>query len=239
VTDTTFSSMIMTRNLKKAYQNPAGDIWALQGVNLEINQGEFVGIIGRSGAGKSTLINMLAGLDSITSGEVWVDNDPIHLKNEDYLAKWRGLKIGLIFQNFNLISTLSLLDNAMLPLDFSDQFNVNKSRELAKRLFAEVGISEHIYKLPSGISGGQQQRAAIVRALINNPAIILADEPTGRLDSVTSESIMRIFEKLVEKGKTIIMVTHDESFIPRFGKVYFMEDGLISIINSSDKKSYD
>jgi len=231
--------MIMTRKLKKAYLNPAGDLWALRGVNLEINQGEFVGIIGRSGAGKSTLINMLAGLDSITSGEVWVENEPIHLKNEDYLAKWRGLKIGLIFQNFHLISTLSLLDNVMLPLDFSGQFNIKKSRELAKCLFAEVGISEHIYKLPTGISGGQQQRVAIVRAMINNPAIILADEPTGRLDSVTSESIMQIFEKLVEKGKTIVMVTHDESYIPRFNRVIFMEDGQITSKNTIDKKSYE
>ena len=213
-------------------------------LNLTINKGEFVGIIGRSGAGKSTLINMLAGLDSITSGEIWVENVPIHSKSEDYLAKWRGLTIGLIFQNFNLISTLSLLDNVMLPLDFSGQFSAKSSRELAKQLFDEVGISEHIYKLPSGISGGQQQRTAIVRALINNPAIILADEPTGRLDSVTSESIMQIFEKLVVQGRTIVMVTHDESFIPRFSKVLFMEDGLISqktqvIKNQMNNRNYD
>ncbi|MHB8135669.1 MAG: ABC transporter ATP-binding protein [Anaerolineaceae bacterium] len=233
--NTNYSSLIMTRNLKKTYQNPAGEIQALKGINLVINQGEFVGIIGRSGAGKSTLINMLAGLDSITSGEVWVENVPIHAKNEDFLAKWRGIKIGLIFQNFNLISTLSLLDNVMLPLDFSGQFNAKRSRDLAKKLFDEVGISEHIFKLPSGISGGQQQRTAIVRALINNPAIILADEPTGRLDSVTSESIMHIFEAQVIKGKTIIMVTHDESLIPRFSKVYFMEDGLIFPKNTGDK----
>ena len=170
---------------------------------------------------------MLAGLDAITSGEVWVEDEPVHLRTEDYLARWRGLKIGLIFQNFHLIPTLSLMENVLLPLDFSGTLKKN-SRSMAEKLFNEVGLSGHLSKRPSGISGGQQQRVAIVRAMINHPSILLADEPTGRLDSATSENIMNIFEKLVTEGLTILMVTHDYSALPRFSKVYSLEDGQIS-----------
>lgn len=218
--------IIQTKKLYKSYPNSAGDIFALRGIDLEVKKGEFIGVLGKSGAGKTTLINMLAGLDAVTSGEVWVAGEPVHIRNEDYLARWRGLKIGLIFQNFHLIPTLSLMENVLLPLDFCGTLK-NNSRSKAENLFNEVGLSGHLSKLPSGISGGQQQRVAIVRAMINYPAILLADEPTGRLDSATSENIMNIFEKLVKEGLTILMVTHDHAALPRFSRVYLLEDGQI------------
>jgi len=221
--------LIHTKELNKIYPGPSGDIVALKNIDLKIKKGEFVGIVGKSGAGKTTLINMLAGLDSLTSGEVWINKEPIHMMSEDDLARWRGKNIGLIFQNFHLIPTLSLLDNVLLPLDFSGTLR-KKSRQFAASLFTDVELSGHIKKLPSGISGGQRQRVAIVRALINNPTILLADEPTGRLDSTNAENIMNIFCKLVNEGITIVMVTHDFSVLSRFHKVYLLEDGNISSI---------
>jgi len=219
--------LIQTKALYKSYPGPSGNIFALKNIDLQIKKGEFIGIVGKSGAGKTTLINMLAGLDSLTSGEVWINKEPIHMMSEDDLARWRGKNIGLIFQNFHLIPTLSLLDNVLLPLDFSGSLRKN-SRQFAARLFSDVELSGHIKKLPSGISGGQRQRVAIVRALINNPVILLADEPTGRLDSTNAENIMNIFCKLVNEGITIVMVTHDFSVLSRFHKVYLLEDGIIS-----------
>jgi len=222
--------LIHTESLSKSYSGISGEIFALRDINLRIRKGEFIGIVGKSGAGKTTLINILAGLDSVSYGEVWVNNEPIHRKSENELAKWRGAHIGLIFQNFHLIPTISLLDNVLFPLDFSGSLNKN-SRQFAFRLFSDVGLLEHIKKLPMGISGGERQRVAIVRALINNPVILFADEPTGRLDSTNAGNIMNIFTKLVEGGITIVMVTHDYSFLSQFHKVYLLEDGIMTSIS--------
>ena len=219
--------IIETKNIKKFYSTPAGPIWALNGINLEINQGEFIGIIGRSGAGKTTLINMIAGLDNVTEGQIQVAGDFIHSWGEDRLARWRSKKIGIIYQNFQLMPTLSLIANVALPIDFNQKYYFSNTREKAKKLLDQVGLIDHIHKNPAAISGGQQQRVAIARALANDPELILADEPTGRLNSSTALSIFAIFEKLISQGKTVLMVTHDRSLISKFSRVIMMEDGLI------------
>lgn len=219
--------IIETTNIKKVYSTPAGPIWALNGINLKIARGEFIGIIGRSGAGKTTLINMIAGLDNVTEGQIQVNGDLIHNWNEDRLARWRSKTIGIIYQNFQLMPTLSLIANVALPIDFSQKYYFSNARDKAIKLLDQVGLIDHIHKNPAAISGGQQQRVAIARALANDPELILADEPTGRLDSSTAKSIFGIFEKLVDQGKTILMVTHDRSLISKFSRVIWMEDGLI------------
>ncbi|HPH96056.1 MAG TPA: ABC transporter ATP-binding protein [Anaerolineaceae bacterium] len=212
--------------VKKAYRTPAGDFYALKGIDAQIRRGEFVGIWGKSGAGKSTLVNMISGVDHLTSGEVWVDGVGVHTLHENSAAQWRGRNLGVIYQSFQLMPSLSLLDNVMLPMDFCGRYHPRQSRERAMLLLEEMEIAEHARKLPADISGGQQQRVAIARALANDPAILIADEPTGRLDSATAEHIFQIFEGLVQKGKTIIMVSHDPTFIQRYARVLWIADGL-------------
>ena len=217
--------MISLRDVAKAYKTPAGDFLALKGVNAEINSGEFVGIWGKSGAGKSTLVNMISGVDHLTRGEVWVDGVAVHKLSESQAARWRGRSLGVVFQSFQLMPTLNLLDNVMLPMDFAGKFRPRWSMERAYELLEEVELGEHARKLPADISGGQQQRVAIARALANDPPILIADEPTGRLDSATAETVFAIFEGLVRKGKTIVMVSHDPSFVRRYSRVLWIADG--------------
>lgn len=220
-------SLIRLSNLVKVYNSAAGELPALRGVDLEINPGEFVAITGKSGAGKTTLINMITGVDRLTSGEVWVDEMPIHQMRGSKLALWRGRNMGIIYQSFHLMPNLSLLDNVMLPIDFCGLYRPSESKRRALDLLAQVELEDHAYKPPSAISGGQQQRVAIARALANDPAIIVADEPTGRLDSVTAESIFRIFLSLVKSGKTILMVTHDRGLAQRASRTMEITDGEI------------
>jgi len=220
--------LIRLRNLEKSYKTAAGDFRALKGINLDVYPGEFVGIVGKSGAGKTTLVNMITGVDHMTKGEVWVNDTPIHKLNENQLALWRGRTLGIIYQSFYLMPTLSLLDNVMLPPDFSGTFHSRKSPERAISLLRQVELEDHAYKPPSAISGGQQQRVAIARALANDPPIIVADEPTGRLDSSTAETIFQIFLQLVEQGKTILMVTHDRSLGKRVSRTLNIVDGEIA-----------
>ena len=220
-------AIIRLLNVSKVYHTIAGDVAALRGITAEFDRGEFIGIVGKSGAGKSTLVNMIAGIDHITDGEVQVDGISVHAMNEDQAALWRGQKIGVIFQSFELLPQLSLLDNVMLPMDFCGTLKPRKSLERAKQLLTQVGLEEHMQKPPTKISGGQQQRVAIARALANDPAIIVADEPTGNLDSATAEDIMVLFEALVREGKTIIMVTHDKSHSARFSRTLEIADGEI------------
>jgi len=217
--------IIRLRGVKKAYHTPAGDFWALRGIDADIFPGEFVGIIGKSGAGKTTLLNMISGIDALSEGEVIVNGIRVHDLDEDRLAQWRGRTLGVITQTFLLMPTLSLLDNVLLPMDFCGLWQGRKSIERARDLLRQVELEAHVDKLPTAISGGQQQRVAIARALANDPPILLADEPTGRLDSVTAESILRIFERLVAEGKTIVMVTHDLSLERRFSRVLWIADG--------------
>jgi putative ABC transport system ATP-binding protein len=219
--------LIQIDSLVKTYQTGVGPFNALQGINLAIYPGEYVGVIGKSGAGKTTLINMISGIDQITSGRVVVNGTAIHTLKEDALAHWRGLNLGVIYQSFNLLPMLSLRDNITLAMDFCGQYRRGKSEQKALDLLAEVELAEHARKPPAYISGGQKQRVAIARALANDPALILADEPTGRLDSVTAETIYRIFEDLIAQGKTILMVSHDRSLSKRVNRVLELADGQI------------
>ncbi|MDX9990528.1 MAG: ABC transporter ATP-binding protein [Anaerolineales bacterium] len=223
--------LIELRNVIKIYPSEAGDFTALRGIDLSIQPGEFLGVVGKSGAGKSTFLNMLTGVDHATSGEVIVRAGrevSIHRLNEDELASWRGQTMGVVYQSFQLLPMLTLLENVMLPMDLCGLYSPRRSRERALELLRLVEIDEHAQKLPAFISGGQQQRVAIARALANDPAILVADEPTGSLDSVTADHIFDVFEKLVEAGKTIVMVTHDSGLTPRFSRHLVIADGEIA-----------
>lgn len=219
------NSLITLKNVVKVYPVAAGDFMALKSINIEIYRGEFLGIIGKSGAGKSTLLNMITGVDEITSGEVIVDGVSVHDLNESKMALWRGRNLGIVFQSFQLLPMLSLLGNVMLPMDFCGLYKPRQSREKALHLLRQMEVEEHARKKPSLVSGGQQQRVAIARALANDPPVLIADEPTGSLDSATADTIFRVFEGLIEQGKTIVMVTHDRSLQDRFSRVLHITDG--------------
>src|SRR5215212_12276292 len=213
--------LIEMRVVVKVYATAAGEFNALKGINIQVGVGEFVGIVGKSGAGKSTLLNMITGVDHLTSGEVVVNANgspiSIHKMSEDDIALWRGHNVGVIFQSFQLLPMLTLVENITLPMDLCGRFKPKQASERALELLRLVEIEDNANKLPAQISGGQQQRVAIARALANDPAILVADEPTGSLDSVTAEHIFEVFEHLVsDLGKTILMVTHDQSLAPRF-----------------------
>ena len=219
--------LIRLRGVRKTYRTAAGDFPALRGIDLDVYPGEFIGILGKSGAGKTTLVNLLTGVDHLTSGEIWVGGVPIHQLDENQLALWRGRNVGVVYQSFQLLPSLTLLDNIMLPMDFCGFFKPLISPARARELLRQVELEEHAYKLPTAISGGQQQRVAIARALANDPPVLVADEPTGRLDSITAETIFQIFTELIAQGKTIVMVTHDLSLAERVSHPVWMSDGAI------------
>lgn len=227
-------ALIEMRDVVKVYSTAAGDFPALKGINLKVGMGEFVGIVGKSGAGKSTLLNMITGVDDLTSGEVIVNTNgepvSIHDLSEDDVALWRGKTLGVVFQSFQLLPMLTLIENITLPMDLCGVYHPKESRKRAYELLRLVEIEEHANKLPAFISGGQQQRVAIARALANDPPILVADEPTGSLDSVTADHILEVFEHLVtDQGKTIVMVTHDESLRPRFSRTLGIVDGELDV----------
>ena len=217
--------LIDVRHATKRYESAAGTFSALKGVNLQINPGEFVAVAGKSGSGKSTLLNIIAGIDRPTQGEVFVGQTAVHLLRERHIAPWRGRTIGLIFQFFQLLPTLTAVENVMLPMDFCRMFAPRERRKRALHLLEQVGLAEHADKLPTELSGGQQQRVAIGRALANDPPILLADEPTGNLDSQTAEAVFRLFTELVVSGKTIVMVTHDSDLARQVGRAVILGDG--------------
>jgi putative ABC transport system ATP-binding protein len=223
--------LIQLQQVTKVYETAAGDFPALRGISADIYDGEFLGVIGKSGAGKSTLMNMITGVDHLTSGEVIVTKDneavSIHSLSEDAMALWRGRNMGVVYQSFQLLPMLTLVENIMLPMDLCGLYNRTESRERALELLRMVELEEHAYKLPNYISGGQQQRVAIARALANDPPILVADEPTGSLDSVTADHVFEVFERLISAGKTIVMVTHDNSLAPRFSRHLVIQDGEI------------
>jgi putative ABC transport system ATP-binding protein len=226
--------LIRLREVAKAYNTAAGEFLALKGIDLDVYSGEFLGIIGKSGAGKTTLINVLTGIDHVTRGEVWMDSLPIHDLDENRLAIWRGRNIGIIYQSFYLMPTLSLLQNVTLPMDVCGLYRAGQSEQRALELLRMVELEEHAHKHPAAISGGQQQRVAIARALANDPQIIVADEPTGRLDSVTAETIFQIFTHLIEQGKTILMVTHDQGLSQRMSRNLHLVDGQIEDLSGEE-----
>lgn len=222
------SHVIGLKQVVKTYESEAGTFTALNGVDLTVGGGEFVAVIGKSGSGKSTLINMITGIDRPTSGEVLVGETQVHRLSEGKMAEWRGRTIGVVFQFFQLLPTLSIVENVMLPMDFCRMFAPRERRARALSLLEQVDMAEHAQKLPTAISGGQQQRVAIARALANDPPILVADEPTGNLDSRTADSVFQLFEKLVAQGKTIVMVTHDDDLSERVTRTITIADGEIA-----------
>jgi putative ABC transport system ATP-binding protein len=234
--------LIEMRDVVKVYATAAGEFFALKGINMQVSAGEFVGIIGKSGAGKSTFLNMITGVDHLTSGEIISNSNgtslSIHKMSEDEIALWRGHNLGVVYQSFQLLPMLTLVENIVLPMDLCGRFRPKQSRARALELLRLVEIEDHADKLPTQISGGQQQRVAIARALANDPPILVADEPTGSLDSVTAEHIFEVFEHLVgDLGKTILMVTHDETLAPRFTRTLRIMDGELESMTQSSSKS--
>jgi putative ABC transport system ATP-binding protein len=220
--------LIALKGVKKAYRTPAGDFYALKGIDLEIGAGEFVALLGRSGAGKSTLINMLTGIDRPTEGEIWIEGQAIHRMSEGKLTRWRGREVGVVFQSFQLMPMLTCAQNVMLPMDFANLYGSPRQQYArALELLAAVDIAEHADKLPSAVSGGQRQRVAIARALANDPTFLAADEPTGNLDSRTADAVFAVFQQLAAAGKTIFMATHDRELASRVSRVLRIEDGVI------------
>ncbi len=219
--------MIDIRSVNKFYKTAIGDYHALSDVDLQIHAGEFVSIIGKSGSGKTTLLNMITGIDRPSNGEVWVNGTGVHGLNENQMARWRGKNLGVVFQFFQLLPMISVIENVMLPMDFCRMYTPSERRQRAMDLLELVDLAEHAHKLPTALSGGQQQRVAIARALANDPPVIIADEPTGNLDSKTAESVFALFNNLVNKGKTIIIVTHDSAMAKRTHRTALIADGEI------------
>src|SRR5512145_3293161 len=202
-------SMISLHQVSKKYESPAGVFSALRDVDLQIGAGEFVGVVGKSGSGKSTLLNMIAGIDRPSSGFVTVAGTPIHEFSENKLAAWRGRNVGFVFQFFQLLPTLTAAENVMLPMDFGKSFPSRERRKRALGLLERVAVARHADKLPATLSGGEQQRVAIARALANEPPLVLADEPTGNLDSVTASAILDLFRDMANRGTTVVIATHE------------------------------
>jgi putative ABC transport system ATP-binding protein len=211
----------------KEYRTAAGTFTALKGIDLSIDRGEFVAIVGKSGSGKSTLINMVTGIDRPTSGTVWIDTTDLTKLSEGKMAVWRGRTLGIIFQFFQLLPTLTVIENVMLPMDFCNMGRPRERFTRAQQLLDRMELRDQADKLPAALSGGQQQRVAIARALANDPPILVADEPTGNLDSRTADAIFRLFEQLVARGKTVVMVTHDNDLARRAGRAIVVADGQI------------
>ena len=219
--------IIDLHDVHKYYKTAIGDYHALNSIDLQINAGEFVSVIGKSGSGKSTLLNMITGIDRPTTGEVYVNGTAVHELNENRMARWRGINLGIVFQFFQLLPTISVIENIMVPMDFCRTYPMREREPRALALLEMVELADHAYKLPTALSGGQQQRVAIARALANDPPVVIADEPTGNLDSKTAESVFALFNDLVAKGKTIIIVTHDSALAKQTHRTALITDGEI------------
>jgi putative ABC transport system ATP-binding protein len=220
-------SAIHVSDVVKTYPLAAGEVVAVDHVNLDIAEGEFVAIVGRSGSGKTTLLNLLAGIDRPTSGTIRAVGAELGSLSESGLAGWRGRSIGLVFQFFQLLPTLTVAENVMLPMDFAKRIPVGQRRDRAEQLLERVGVGDQADKLPATLSGGQQQRAAIARALANDPPLLLADEPTGNLDSTTAAAVLELFADLNTEGRTIVVVTHETDIRSIAGREVTLMDGRI------------
>jgi putative ABC transport system ATP-binding protein len=220
-------ALVDLKNVVKTYRGSAGTFTALKGIDLQVESGAFVSIIGKSGSGKSTLINVITGIDKPTSGEIYVDDHPIHDFNEEQIALWRGRSIGVIFQFFQLLPTLTAAENILLAMDYGGRYPRLERAAQAMRLLERVGMADHAHTLPGALSGGEQQCVAIARALANDPVLLTADEPTGNLDSKSTEMVFHLFESLAGSGKTILMVTHDNELAVRAQRTIRLVDGRI------------
>ncbi len=219
-------ALIRLENVTRIYKMGSRTLFALRDVSLEIPKGEFVAIVGPSGSGKSTLLNLISGIDKPDKGNVWVDGFQVNGPDENTLSKWRGEKIGIVFQFFQLLPTLTALENVMLPMELRNTFT-NHRRERAAAALDRVGLAERAAQLPSELSGGEQQRVAIARALANDPPILLADEPTGNLDSETGMRVVELLMELNRAGKTIVLVTHEEVLARTVARIVRVRDGKI------------
>jgi len=218
---------IQVDDVVKTYPLGAGEVVAVDHLSLDIAYGEFVAIVGRSGSGKTTLLNLLAGIDRPTSGTIHAADADLGSLSESGLAAWRGRNVGLVFQFFQLLPTLTVIENVMLPMDFAKRIPTGDRRARAQHLLDRVGIADQAGKLPATLSGGQQQRAAIARALANDPPLLLADEPTGNLDSATAGAVLKLFADLNAEGRTIVVVTHETDIRSIVGREVTLVDGRI------------
>jgi putative ABC transport system ATP-binding protein len=219
--------LITFSNVRKTYRSPAGDFDALDGIDFTAQRGEFVAIVGRSGSGKSTLLNLLAGIDRPSAGEIVVDGKALSALNESALAGWRGESVGIVFQFFQLLPTLTAAENVMLPMDFAGKWDSRERRTRAVALLDRLGLADQADKLPAALSGGQQQRVAVARALANEPPLVLADEPTGNLDSQSSRELLDLLASLASEGRTVVMATHEPTAIEHASRVVTIADGRI------------
>ncbi len=222
---TTNAPLLSLQGVSRHYETPAGPFRALDNVSLTIGAGEFVAVVGESGSGKSTLLSLLAGIDRPTHGDVVVNGTQVHALTEHELSAWRGRAVGIVFQFFQLLPTLTAAENVMLPMDFCATFPPRERRARAETLLDRLGVADQRNKLPSTLSGGQQQRVAVARALANAPALLLADEPTGNLDSRTSDAMLTILAQLAREGQTIVMVTHEHRAMQHASRVLTLADG--------------
>lgn len=220
-------TIIKLKNVKKSYNIGGKEFWALKGINIDINRGELLAIVGKSGSGKSTLLNLLGGIDTPTEGSIVINDNELNGMKESQLSHFRSENIGFIFQFFQLMPTLTVLENVIMPMDFSNKISSSKRRERAEMLLSKVNIISHADKFPCSLSGGEQQRVAIARALANDPDIIFADEPTGNLDSNTTEDIFDLLKSITEGGKNVIMVTHNNELAERCNRIVRICDGQI------------
>jgi putative ABC transport system ATP-binding protein len=230
------SELIDLQGVFKSYETGAGEVPVLKDIDLKVRQAEFIGLVGPSGSGKSTLINMITGIDRPTSGDVWVAGERLNELSENKLARVRGKNIGVIFQFFQLLPTLTVAENVMLPMDFCGVWKRRERRDRAIELLELVGVPEIADKLPSQASGGQQQRAAIARALANDPKLVVGDEPTGNLDTVSAGLVFALFEELVDQGKTLIMVTHDMELARLVPRIEELRDGRLVAEDEIDRR---
>jgi putative ABC transport system ATP-binding protein len=223
----TVNNAIQLDDVVKTYPSSAGVFVAVDHLSLDIGEGEFVAVVGRSGSGKTTLLNLLAGIDRPTAGTVYAAGADLGSLSESGLAAWRGRNVGLVFQFFQLLPTLTVAENVMLPMDFAKRIPVDQRRDRARQLLERVGVADQADKLPATLSGGQQQRAAIARALANDPPLLLADEPTGNLDSATADAVLELFAGLNTEGRTIVVVTHERDIRSIVGREVTLRDGCI------------
>jgi putative ABC transport system ATP-binding protein len=219
--------LVALHSVSRSYPSAAGDFHALRDVSLDIARGAFVAVVGSSGSGKSTLLSLIGGIDRATTGEIVVDGVAVHALSERALSQWRGRAVGIVFQFFQLLPTLTVAENVMLPMDFCGVGTPKERRGCAESLLESLGVADQRDKLPSRLSGGQQQRVAIARALANDPPLLLADEPTGNLDSRTAATILELFSGIVARGKTLVLVTHEASALAHASRAIHISDGRI------------
>jgi putative ABC transport system ATP-binding protein len=220
--------IVQVKDVVKSFPIGNSEITILKGITFDVANGEFVSIVGPSGNGKSTLLNMITGVDRPTSGEVVVAGNQVNRMSEDALARWRGGNLGIIFQFFQMLPGLSLLNNVILPMDLANKYKPRERRERAMHLLEMVGMADQANTLPAFVSGGQQQRAAVARALANDPPLIVADEPTGNLDTASAHIVFDLFQELVKEGKTMLMVTHDKDLARTVPRKIEIKDGQIT-----------